>query len=59
MPTLLLHGRKDRISPYRFAAEMHAAIPQSRLLSLPGGHLTLFMHPQPWLKGVLSFLDHL
>ena len=56
VPTLILHGLSDRISPYAMAEEMHRAIACSRLVPLPGGHLTLFTHMDAFLRGVLSFL---
>lgn len=59
LPTLILHGRRDRIAPIRFAQEMQVAIPGARFVALPGGHLTLFMHPQPLLAAVSAFLDDL
>lgn len=55
-PTLILHGRRDRITPFHFAQEMAAAIPGARLVPLRGGHLTLFWHPGPPLQAVAQFL---
>jgi pimeloyl-ACP methyl ester carboxylesterase len=41
VPTLLLHGDQDARSPLSVARELHAAIPASRLVVLPGvGHLS-------------------
>jgi pimeloyl-ACP methyl ester carboxylesterase/predicted glycosyltransferase len=37
VPTLLLHGTRDRIVPYKVAAEMAAAIPGARLVTFEGG----------------------
>jgi pimeloyl-ACP methyl ester carboxylesterase len=38
-PTLIVHGRSDRVAPVSLAEEMHARIPGSRLVLAPGGHL--------------------
>jgi 3-oxoadipate enol-lactonase len=38
-PTLIVHGRSDRIAPVALAEEMHARIPGARLELLSGGHL--------------------
>lgn len=40
IPTLLLYGEKDVRSPLNVAQEMHAQIPESRLVLIPGaGHM--------------------
>jgi pimeloyl-ACP methyl ester carboxylesterase len=44
-PTLIVHGRSDRIAPVTLAEEMHARIPDSCLVLAPGGHL-LALLPQ-------------
>jgi 3-oxoadipate enol-lactonase len=38
-PTLIVHGRADRIAPAALAKDMHARIPGSRCVFLDGGHL--------------------
>ncbi len=38
-PTLVVHGRADRVAPVEMAREAHAAIPGARLALLNGGHL--------------------
>ena len=57
-PTLVVHGRADRIAPVAMAREMHAAIPGSRLTLLDGGHLiSLLPHRQGrFLAAVREFL---
>jgi pimeloyl-ACP methyl ester carboxylesterase len=44
-PTLILHGRGDRVIPYRLARELRAGIRGSRLITVRGGHL-VFMTRQ-------------
>ena len=41
VPALVLHGRDDHIVPYGMGVEMERALPQSRLVTVPGGHLAL------------------
>jgi len=57
-PTLIVHGRADRIAPLALAREMHNAIPGSRFALLGGGHLiSLPPHrQQQYLATVLAFL---
>jgi len=39
---LFLHGRSDHIAPVALAEQMHARIPNSRLVLFEGGHLFTF-----------------
>jgi pimeloyl-ACP methyl ester carboxylesterase len=57
-PTLIVHGRADRIAPVPLAEEMHAAIAGSRLELLRGGHLiSLLPHRhRQFVATVLGFL---
>jgi 3-oxoadipate enol-lactonase len=57
-PTLIVHGRADRVVPVALAKEMHDAIPSSRLALLNGGHLiSLLPHrQQQFVATVLGFL---
>ena len=41
VPTLILHGQRDHMTPPAWAVEMHRAIPGSTLVEVPGGHLSL------------------
>jgi pimeloyl-ACP methyl ester carboxylesterase len=57
-PTLIVHGRADRIAPLALAREMHNAIPGSRFALLGGGHfVSLLPHRQQrFVAAVLAFL---
>jgi pimeloyl-ACP methyl ester carboxylesterase len=56
-PTLLLYGEKDVRSPPHVAEEIHAGIPASRLVILPGaGHLTNIEAPERFNAEVRGFL---
>lgn len=41
VPTLILHGRRDHITPLALAHELHAGIAGSALVEVPGGHISL------------------
>jgi pimeloyl-ACP methyl ester carboxylesterase len=57
VPTLLLWGELDARSPLRVAEELHAAIPGSELVVLPGvGHLASAERPDEFNAAVRSFL---
>jgi pimeloyl-ACP methyl ester carboxylesterase len=55
-PTLILHGLKDRIAPFRLAEELHAGIRGSKLTSFAGGHAFPFRQREAFIKEVSSFL---
>ena len=56
VPTLILHGTRDRTAPYARAEEMHAGIANSQLIAFPGGHIFFFLRPRPIADAVLAFL---
>lgn len=39
LPTLIVHGRRDHIVPYRLAEDMAAAIPDAHLTLVDSGHI--------------------
>jgi 3-oxoadipate enol-lactonase len=55
-PTLILHGRTDRISPPKLAQELHDGIPGSRLQWYDGGHITPILKPRTIAEAVRAFL---
>ena len=57
VPTLIMHGKRDRLAPYALAKEMHAGIRGSRMMTVNGGHLFMFMRPTPFLDTVIGFLE--
>jgi pimeloyl-ACP methyl ester carboxylesterase len=60
VPTLLLWGELDQRSPISVAEAMHAQLPDSELVVLPGvGHLTNAEAPDAWNAAVRAFLDAL
>ncbi len=60
VPTLIVVGEKDQITPVGIAQEMHAAIPGSRLDITPGaGHMTPVEQPGAFQRTLAAFLDSL
>lgn len=57
-PTLVLHGTADDIVPLRFGSELTAALPQARMVLVPGaGHNDLSLAlPGPSGKDLRAFL---
>jgi 3-oxoadipate enol-lactonase len=57
VPTLILHGMRDRTAPYPFAQEMHAGIAGSIMSTFNGGHLFMFLRERDrFAAEVLAFL---
>jgi pimeloyl-ACP methyl ester carboxylesterase len=56
VPTLILHGRADRIAPPVLAEELHAGIAGSRLEWYAGGHITPVLKPRIVVDAVRGFL---
>ncbi len=58
IPTLILHGEKDRIIPVRFAREFKSAIPNATLITYEmSGHCLALETPRRTLDDVLAFLN--
>src|SRR6266516_5862385 len=57
VPTLILHGKKDRSAPYVLAEELNTGIQGSKLLTFTGGHLFfLIRERQQFLDAVAAFV---
>lgn len=57
-PTLLLWGTQDSLIPIANAQDYLRAIPDARLVTLPGvGHLPMEEAPEASLRALLAFLD--
>jgi pimeloyl-ACP methyl ester carboxylesterase len=58
VPTLLIHGARDKLVPVSFALRAHALIAHSQLAILPGcGHWVQRDDPQAFLQAVEPFLE--
>lgn len=57
MPTVILHGKKDKLAPYYLAEEMRAGIQGSKIIPYNGGHLFFFLRErQQFLEAIAQFL---
>jgi YbgC/YbaW family acyl-CoA thioester hydrolase len=60
VPTLVLVGAEDAITPPTISQSMAAAIPGARLMEIPGaGHLPCIEQPVPTTRAILKFLQSL
>ena len=57
VPVLITWGAKDITAPPRWGKAVEAAIPGSRLATLPTGHVVFSSQPQAWLDTVTPFVD--
>jgi pimeloyl-ACP methyl ester carboxylesterase len=56
MPTLLVWGERDRLVPAWLAEEWHRALPRSRVVLVPGGHVPMLEAPRELATSIISFL---
>lgn len=57
VPTLLLYGDQDVRAPMNVAEDLHAAIPASKLVIMPGvGHVSSVEAPDRFIAEVRRFL---
>ena len=57
IPTLLIYGDADKRSPVAVGEDLHAHIPGSKLVVLPGlGHMVNMEAPERFNEEVRSFL---
>lgn len=60
VPTLIIFGEEDAITPPSIAREMHEAIPNSRLVLIPSaGHMSPVEQPELFTDAIRGFLDSL
>jgi len=59
VPTLILHGKGDKLAPYPLAEAMHAGIKGSRMIAFPGGHIFFIWRQKEFLDAICDFLDSL
>lgn len=57
VPTLILHGKSDRLAPLALAEEMHAGIAGSRMTVFPGGHIFFFLRPKQVTDAITAFVS--
>jgi YbgC/YbaW family acyl-CoA thioester hydrolase len=60
IPTLVVVGQEDVITPPGLSEQMAAVIPEARLVEIPGsGHLPCIEQPVPTTRAILKFLQSL
>ncbi len=57
VPTLVLHGTRDRLAPLALAEELRVGIAGSRLVTFRGGHLTFFFQSRVCIGSIREFLS--
>jgi 3-oxoadipate enol-lactonase len=55
VPTLIVHGRRDHIVPYRLAEEMAAGIPNASLTLVDSGHIYPLTKSARFAEQVMAF----
>src|SRR5258708_18488802 len=55
VPTLILHGKKDKSAPYHLAEAMHSGIKDSHMLTFPGGHIFFLLRQKQFLEVIADF----
>ena len=59
VPTLILVGEKDAITPREFSQKMKAGIPGSELVLIPqAGHLSNVENPETFNQSLNQFMSH-
>lgn len=58
VPTLILHGKKDKIASYKFAVEMNECIKNSKLITFKRGHYIFLMESRRLTESVSDFLSN-
>jgi 3-oxoadipate enol-lactonase len=57
IPTVIMHGERDKVVPYTLAEEMHTGIKGSKMLTFAGGHIFFFMKErQQFLDAIEEFV---
>jgi pimeloyl-ACP methyl ester carboxylesterase len=56
IPTLIVWGKQDRVTPVALAKPVHEAMPHAELHLLDSGHLPHYEHPKVFIPILLDFL---
>jgi pimeloyl-ACP methyl ester carboxylesterase len=56
IPTLIVWGNQDRVTPVALAKPVHEAMPHAELHLLESGHLPQYEHPKVFIPILLDFL---
>ena len=55
-PSLVIAGEEDILIPVAMSRRVHEGIPGSEWQTTPGGHASIWEHPQPFNAAILAFL---
>jgi pimeloyl-ACP methyl ester carboxylesterase len=55
-PTLVIAGEEDILIPVALSRRLHEGIAGSEWLTTPGGHASIWEHPEPFNQAVLAFI---
>ncbi len=58
-PTLIIHGNRDKLVPYKYAENLHGGIKDSRLIKITGGHLFFFIKTTQFVNAISEFVHGL
>jgi 3-oxoadipate enol-lactonase len=56
-PTLVIAGEEDILIPVALSRRLHEGIAGSDWLTTPGGHASIWEHPEPFNQAVLAFIE--
>jgi pimeloyl-ACP methyl ester carboxylesterase len=60
LPTLVVCGEEDQLTPVKYSKYLHEAVTGSRLVLIPrAGHMVMSEQPDPFNRALLSFLETL
>jgi 3-oxoadipate enol-lactonase len=57
VPTLIMHGKRDKLAPLQQAEAMHNGIKNSEMIVFPGGHIFFVVRSQQFFDAINNFLD--
>ena len=56
VPTLVIAGEEDILIPVALSRRLHEGIAGSEWVTTPGGHASIWEHPEPFNQAVLAFI---
>jgi len=56
-PTLVIAGEEDILIPVALSRRLHEGIAGSEWATTPGGHASIWEHPEPFNQAVLAFIE--
>jgi 3-oxoadipate enol-lactonase len=56
VPTLVIAGEEDILIPVTLSRRLHQGIAGSEWVTTPGGHASIWEHPEPFNQAVLAFI---